>query len=402
MDCITGGMSQQSRSLRGTMEEASVRVLLIVAAVLSFSTKQVLPAALTVSPSRSQFFKGDSVSLSCEENNSSAGWTVWRNTTRETRTQCGDGWGKLAGSTCKITLYPLDSGVYWCWSSREGAASSSIQLTVTGGSVILQSPVLPVMEGDDVTLSCLTETTPSNLPAAFYKDGSFIGTEPKGHMTLHHVTSSDEGLYRCNIRGHGESPSSWISVEVVAAVPSCSTKQAALTVSPRRSQFFEGDSVSLSCEENSSSAGWTVWRNTTRETRTQCGDGWGKLAGSTCKITLYPADSGVYWCSSREGAASSSIQLTVTGGSVILRSPVLPVMEGDDVTLSCLTKTTPSNLPAAFYKDGSFIGTERRGHMTLHHVTSSDEGLYRCNIRDHGESPSSWISVQGQQILSLL
>ncbi|MEQ2316832.1 hypothetical protein AMECASPLE_036567 [Ameca splendens] len=31
-------------------------------------------------------------------------------------------------------------------------------------------------------------------------------------MTLHHVTSSDEGLYKCNIRGHGESPSSWISV----------------------------------------------------------------------------------------------------------------------------------------------------------------------------------------------
>ncbi|KAM4565004.1 Fc receptor-like protein 5 [Fundulus diaphanus] len=173
-----------------------------------------LPAALTVSPSRSQFFKGDSVSLSCEEDNSSAGWTVRRNTTRRTRTQCGDGWGIPAGSTCNISyLFTLDSGVYWCeW--REGAASSSIQLTVTGGSVILQSPVLPVMEGDDVTLSCHTKTAPSNLPAAFYKDGSLIRTEPAGHMTLHHVTSSDEGLYRCSISAHGESPSSRISVSV--------------------------------------------------------------------------------------------------------------------------------------------------------------------------------------------
>ncbi|XP_035989855.1 Fc receptor-like protein 5, partial [Fundulus heteroclitus] len=163
-------------------------------------------------PSRSQFFEGDSVSLSCEEDNSSAGWTVRRNTTRGTRTQCGDGWGKPAGSTCTISsLYKHDSGVYWCeW--REGAASSSIQLTVTGGSVILQSPVLPVMEGDDVTLSCHTKTAPSNLPAAFYKDGSLIRTEPAGHMTLHHVTSSDEGLYRCSISAHGESPSSRISV----------------------------------------------------------------------------------------------------------------------------------------------------------------------------------------------
>ncbi|KAM4565014.1 Fc receptor-like protein 5 [Fundulus diaphanus] len=192
------------------MKQTSVSLLLFLILDLRSAPNQA--AGLTVSPSRSQFFEGDSVSLSCEEDNSSAGWTVRRNTTRETRTQCGDGWGKPAGSTCSISyLYPSDSGVYWCeW--REGAASSSIQLTVTGGSVILQSPVLPVMEGDDVTLSCHTKTAPSNLPAAFYKDGSLIRTEPAGHMTLHHVTSSDEGLYRCSISAHGESPSSSISV----------------------------------------------------------------------------------------------------------------------------------------------------------------------------------------------
>ncbi|KAM4564993.1 high affinity immunoglobulin gamma Fc receptor I-like [Fundulus diaphanus] len=186
------------------MEETSLLWLISLISLLSCTT-----AALTVSPSRSQFFEGDSVSLSCEEDNSSAGWTVRRNTTKR---QFGDGWGKPAGYSCNISsLFIEDSGVYWCeW--REGAASSSIQLTVTGGSVILQSPVLPVMEGDDVTLSCHTKTAPSNLPAAFYKDGSLIRTEPAGHMTLHHVTSSDEGLYRCSISAHGESPSSSISV----------------------------------------------------------------------------------------------------------------------------------------------------------------------------------------------
>ncbi|KAM4713903.1 Fc receptor-like protein 5 [Anableps anableps] len=178
---------------------------------------------------------------------------------------------------------------------------------------------------------------------------------------------------------------------------------AGLTVSPSRSQFFRGEFVSLSCEEDDSSAGWTLRRNTTRGTRTQCGDGWGKPAGSTCEINyLFTLDSGVYWCESREGASSSSVQLTVTGGSVILQSPVLPVMEGDDVTLSCRTKTPPSSLPAAFYKDGSLIRTEPAGHMTLQQVTSSDEGLYQCNISGHGESPSSSFSVRGQQLLCLL
>uniref|UniRef100_A0A669CH94 Ig-like domain-containing protein n=1 Tax=Oreochromis niloticus TaxID=8128 RepID=A0A669CH94_ORENI len=170
-----------------------------------------LTARLTVSPSSSQLFKGDFVSLSCEEDDSSAGWTLRRNTSKQQRTQCGSTWGKPAGSSCNITMMLHDSGVYWC-ESREGPISNMVNLTVTGGSVILQSPVLPVMEGDDVTLLCKTETTPSNLPAAFYKDGSLIRKQPTGHMTIQHVSRSDEGLYKCDISGHGESPSSWITV----------------------------------------------------------------------------------------------------------------------------------------------------------------------------------------------
>ncbi|XP_053199215.1 Fc receptor-like protein 5, partial [Scomber japonicus] len=165
--------------------------------------------SLTVSPSRSQMFEGEFVSLSCEEDDSSAGWKLRRNTTRGTRKECGD-WGRSAGSSCIIgDIITLDSGVYWC-ESREGATSNSINITVTGGPVILQSPVLPVMEGDDVTLHCKTKT--SNLPAGFYKDGSLIWTDPAGHMTIHNVSKSDEGLYKCHISSHGESPSSWISV----------------------------------------------------------------------------------------------------------------------------------------------------------------------------------------------
>uniref|UniRef100_A0A669D724 Ig-like domain-containing protein n=1 Tax=Oreochromis niloticus TaxID=8128 RepID=A0A669D724_ORENI len=182
----------------------------------------------------------------------------------------------------------------------------------------------------------------------------------------------------------------------------CRTNQARLTVSPSSSQFFEGDFVSLSCEEDDSSAGWTLRRNTSKQQRTPCGDGWGKPDDSSCNISMMvPHDSGVYWCESREGPISNMVNLTVTGGSVILQSPVLPVMEGDDVTLLCKTKTTPSNLPAAFYKDGSLIRKQPTGHMTIQHVSRSDEGLYKCDISGHGESPSSWITVTGDTLTCL-
>uniref|UniRef100_A0A3Q3J0S3 Ig-like domain-containing protein n=1 Tax=Monopterus albus TaxID=43700 RepID=A0A3Q3J0S3_MONAL len=181
------------------------------------------PARLTVSPSSSQLFEGDSVSLSCEEDDSSAGWTLRRNTTRDTRTQCED-WGEPAGSSCTISyVITLDSGVYWC-QSTQGA---------TSGAVILQSPVLPVMEGHDVTVRCEARSPPSSLPAAFYKDGSLIGAEPTGHMTIRRVSKADEGLYTCNISGHGASPPSWLSVTgqevtLVSALSSstCSPDQA--------------------------------------------------------------------------------------------------------------------------------------------------------------------------------
>ncbi|XP_051812189.1 high affinity immunoglobulin gamma Fc receptor I-like [Acanthochromis polyacanthus] len=185
----------------------------------------------------------------------------------------------------------------------------------------------------------------------------------------------------------------WISL---SSLLFSTTDQVHLTVNPRRSQFFRENSVTLSCEDEDRSAGWTLRRNTTRKTRSQCGDGWGRPSGSTCIISmLLQWDSGVYWCESMEAAASQSINLTVSGGSVILQSPVLPVMEGDPLTLSCQSKQD-SRLPAAFYKDGSLIRTEPGGHMTILHVSRSDEGLYRCNISIHGESPSSWISVTGK------
>ncbi|XP_032364985.1 Fc receptor-like protein 5, partial [Etheostoma spectabile] len=190
------------------MEDWSLLLLLALTSLLICSTSHV---SLTVSPSSSQMFRGQSVSLSCEEDDSSAGWTLRRNTTRETRTQCGDGWGRPAGPSCTISyMAPSYSGVYWC-ESREGATSTSISITVPGGPVILQSPVLPVTEGQDLTLHCRTKTS-SNLPASFYKDDSFIRTGPAGHMTIPHVSRSDEGLYRCSISGVGESPPSRVSV----------------------------------------------------------------------------------------------------------------------------------------------------------------------------------------------
>ncbi|XP_035530988.1 low affinity immunoglobulin gamma Fc region receptor III-like [Morone saxatilis] len=121
---------------------------------------------------------------------------------------------------------------------------------------------------------------------------------------------------------------------------------------------------------------------------------------SAASCTIYPTfkrHSGEYWCEDAEGNTSDVLNISITAGSVILESPVLPVEEGDNVTLHCKKKKSSSDLIADFYKDGLHIKTGYKGSMTLYNVSTSDEGLYKCNIIGAGQSPESRLLVRGQQ-----
>ncbi|KAL7880621.1 hypothetical protein SRHO_G00028750 [Serrasalmus rhombeus] len=168
---------------------------------------------LTVSPSRAQHFITDSLSLSCEGQSDSTGWRVRRYTHSEKVSDCSSGLGSVTGSTCNISsLSTSHTGVYWC-ESESGESGDPVSITVTNDSVILDSPVHPVTEGDPLTLRCLyRDPKPSNLTAEFYKNGSLLQTQTTGEMTIRTVSKSDEGLYHCKHPERGESPQSWISV----------------------------------------------------------------------------------------------------------------------------------------------------------------------------------------------
>ncbi|XP_035530992.1 low affinity immunoglobulin gamma Fc region receptor II-c-like [Morone saxatilis] len=161
---------------------------------------------------------------------------------------------------------------------------------------------------------------------------------------------------------------------------------------PTRLQLFEYESVQFTCEGFNVPAGWKV-RNI-KDFVPKCSKG---TLTSTVNCTIdyaFKSDSGEYWCEGGGGERSNTVNITVTAGSVILESPVLPVMEGDAVTLSC-RQGTSSHLKADFYKDGSFMGNSSQGEMTLYSVSKSDEGLYMCIISGAGQSPASRLSIKG-------
>ncbi|GAA6231146.1 low affinity immunoglobulin gamma Fc region receptor II-a-like isoform X2 [Lates japonicus] len=169
--------------------------------------------------------------------------------------------------------------------------------------------------------------------------------------------------------------------------------EVSVTIAPKRSQFLKYENFVVSCvedehreEEEEARTGWRVMK--------RMEDGEVHECLSSCSVAAaFPAtDSGLYWCESEWGTTSDTVNITVTGGSVILESPVLPVTEGDNVTLRCRNKD--GYLMADFYKDGILMVTNSTLNMTINSVSKSDEGLYRCDSYGYGSSPESWLTVK--------
>ncbi|XP_078020050.1 Fc receptor-like protein 5 isoform X2 [Epinephelus lanceolatus] len=338
------------------------RLLMLEFTLLNSYAQKSDAAFLRITPDRLQHFKYESVSFDCEGPDGSTKLRVIKNT-EEFDPACHIT-QTSSGSSCTIRrVYPSDSGEYWC-ETEGGERSNSVNISVTE-------------EGNNVTLTCRNKTTSSNLTAGFYKDGLLIRSSSTGEMTIHSVSKSDEGLYKCHISGAGESPESWMAVRAGSVI----LESPVLPVE-------EGNNVTLTCRKKMSSLHLTAGFYK---------DGLLIRSSSTGEMTIHSvskSDEGLYKCHISGAGESPESWMAVGAGSVILESPVLPVEEGNNVTLTCRKKMSSLQLTAGFYKDGVLIRSSSTGEMTIHSVSKSDEGLYKCHISGAGGSPESWMAVR--------
>ncbi|XP_058251867.1 Fc receptor-like protein 5 isoform X1 [Hemibagrus wyckioides] len=309
-----------------------------------------------------------------------------------------------------------DSGIYTCRGQRNNSQVSEISHAVTltvserPQAVLRVSPQSWLTEGDSVTLSCEVTDSSTNWTFSWYTVVPYRDSEgvirynPEllsdssrgsgGNYTLSHTAINYTDVYRC--RGEKKEPrfhtkySNLQPLWITGEFPPVS-----LIINPSRTQHFTNDSLSLSCEDQSNSTGWTVRRYTHSERGSDCSH-WGSVTGSTCNISfLSTSYTGVYWCESESGENSNPVNITVHDGDVILESPVHPVTEGHPLILRCLYRNpNPSSLRSDFYKDGSVLQNQATGEMIIQTVSKSDEGFYHCKQPQRKISLKSWLSVR--------
>ncbi|XP_041841952.1 low affinity immunoglobulin gamma Fc region receptor III-like [Melanotaenia boesemani] len=174
------------------------------------------------------------------------------------------------------------------------------------------------------------------------------------------------------------------------------TEASFLRVVPNKLQLFEYDSVSFDCEGFDEFSDWRVMKRI-MGVEDLCGTD-GNVSRHGCEIHhAFAADSGDYWCEAKGIGRSNSVSISVTDGSVILESPARPVTTGETVTLQCRNKIKSLDFLTNFYKDGNLTGTSYGGTMTIHGISKSDEGLYKCSMVGAGESAESWMAVRAIQ-----
>ncbi|XP_026092145.1 Fc receptor-like protein 5 isoform X6 [Carassius auratus] len=376
-------------------------------------TVSVPRAVLSVSPQK-WLTEGDSVTLICQVNGSSTGWTFsWFTLTLSSDYRyhydlLSDS-SRGAGGNYTVSSADLKhTGVYACSAERGKPAYNSdisntqlLWVTENPKARVSIKPAQHVFRGETVTLRCdVYSEGVTSWQYVWYKEGSGRVFSDLQQHTFSPVTESDAGKYFCIGAETGGSRTSRLSDEVTLTV---SVPRAVLSVSPQK-WLTEGDSVTLICQVNGSSTGWTFsWFTLTLSSDNS--NHYDLLSdssrGAGGNYTVSSADlkhTGVYACSAERGkpAFNSTISntqllwVTENPKATVSIKPAQHVFRGETVTLRCdVYSEGVTSWQYVWYKEGSGRVFSDLQQHTFSPVTESDAGKYFCYGAERGGSRTS-------------
>ncbi|KAG1955814.1 hypothetical protein F2P79_007800 [Pimephales promelas] len=331
--------------------------------------------------------EGDSVSLTCK---SSCALTdratfIWYRNSLKILTE-----SKFRNTLILNPVRREDSGRYSCAVDGHTHVSPDVQINVMYppvNPVISISPSGVIVEGDSVTLNCISD---SNPPAGIHwiKRGMFVGS---GRIfIISKIRSDDSGEYKCkSINKHGEKYSDTVTLNVMYPPRSVS-----VSISPS-GVIVEGDSVTLNCISDSNPPAGIYWFKR------------GMFVGSARIFSISKIrsdDSGEYKCKSinKHGEKYSdnvtlnvmypprSVSVLISGSGVIV--------EGDSVTLKCISDSNPPAVNFSWFKENesSAVGSGQS-------FSALQSGRFYCQAHNqHGSQRSDAVTVTGEAFINTL
>ncbi|KAI4896466.1 hypothetical protein NFI96_009516 [Prochilodus magdalenae] len=353
-------------------------------------------ATLTVEP-ESPLFTGESVTLKCEIQS----YSNWRY-------QWYKGSSRTAVYQSQTNTFTIrsaaDQDQYWCRGERDDRPTSSqnsrtVTLTVEERptpAVSIQ-PGEEVFRGETVTLRCVIQGGGvSNWEYSWSKGGSSTPVSNVQQYSISSVTQSHSGTYTCRGTVRGTSRSSHTSKAVTLSVSALPTPT--LTIEPRWSPLFTGESVTLRCEIQSYSNWRYQWYKGSSGTAV--------YQSQTNTFTIRSAaDQDQYWCRGERDNRPTSSQnsRTVTLTVEALPRPTLtveprwsPLFTGESVTLKCEIQSY-SNWRYQWYKGSSRTAVSHSQTYTFTIRSAADQDQYWCR----GERDNRPRSSQNSRTVTL-
>ncbi|XP_056608151.1 obscurin-like [Triplophysa dalaica] len=377
------------------------------------------PKAELTSDTEGSVLTGNTVTLTCLMNQFT-GWKFnWYQHTQNTE--------KTTTDTNTYTMSNVrvsDGGQYWCRAGRGYPVYYTdysdvlwINVTESPKAVLSVEPDKQLFSGETVTLRCDIQTkqdTEWTYSWTVEKNNQqYTVNRCKTQECKIRVYHSDSGHYTCRGNGQNSEKSEAVTLTVSSYKP-----KTLLRVSQQQ-WLTEGDSVTLMCEVNRSSTGWTFsWF-----TELNLSSGYDLVSdssgGSKGNYTVSSAalkHTGVYMCGAERGDPvyhthnSSTQPLWITGVSssvsLIIRPNRTQHFSSESLSLSCEDHRNSTGWTVRRYTNtletcssSSVRSTGTESTCTIRSLITSDTGVYWCESESGHKLHPVNISIHNADVI---
>ncbi|XP_008050127.1 B-cell receptor CD22 isoform X2 [Carlito syrichta] len=232
-----------------------------------------------------------------------------------------------------------------------------------------------VMEGESVTMSCeITSSNPEYQTTSWLKDGLPL-REKTLTLTLSPVDKEMSGKYRCEASNDvGRGTSKEVTLEVWYSPKSVTT------VIQNPTPIREGDSVTLSCNYNSSNPRVTRYEWSPKGSWNEPSPGVLMIQKIDWDIKTITCAACNNWCS-WASPVNLNVQYAPRDVRILKISPHSEIRSGDRVLLQCdFSSSHPGEVHFFWKRNGSLLGAGKE--LRFDSVTPEDAGHYSCSVNN--------------------